>query len=54
MAPGGVERQRVGKRAPVISLPLDQAEDHREERAAGEQDADRIQVLVATEPNPRQ
>src|SRR5256886_419807 len=50
---GGVERERVGEGGPVIALALDQAEDQGEERTAGEQNAHRIQVLVATQPDSR-
>jgi hypothetical protein len=46
---GRIERRDIGEGAPVIPLPLDQPENHGEKRAAGEEDTNRIQVLLAAQ-----
>src|SRR3989449_9504187 len=51
MTAGGVEGADIGERPPVIALSLDQPEDESKQRAAGEQNPDRVEILTPAEAN---
>ena len=51
MAAARVEGRDIGEGPPVIALPLNQPEDDGKQGATGEQDPDRVEILIPAETN---